>query len=61
MLIETLESRELMSVTPAAPSPVPIPYPVVAESEAAAKKKPAPKLTASTTTFNHAYGRISPR
>ena len=60
MLIETLESRELMSVTPAAPSPLPIPYPVVADADAVAKKKPAPKPTVSDISFTHVYDKASP-
>jgi hypothetical protein len=62
MLIETLESRELMSVTPAAPSPLPTPYPIVADADtdAVAKKKPTPKPTTSDISFTHSYDKASP-
>jgi hypothetical protein len=69
MLIETLESRELMSVTPAAPSPLPVPYPVVADADAdadalAKKKKSTPKPQSAATfsdfNFTHNLDKASP-
>ena len=62
MWIETLESRELMSITPAAPSPLPIPYANVADSEVVAeKKKPAPKPAVSDISIVHSLDKASPK
>ena len=62
MLIETLEPRQLLSTTPAAPSPVPIPYPnAVVETEAAAKKTTsAPKVTLSDLVVVKTSDKPSP-
>jgi hypothetical protein len=63
MLIESLESRELMSITPAAPAPLPIPYPNAPDSDAVAEKKkqPAPKPTLSDIPIVHVYDKASPK